>query len=111
VKVKHTFKVTAKCPVDGSTDVYECTATFRQVIPCEQLVLFGALGNVAAYQEEVTQILADKLGAKVRTIGHHVKGEVKTVCVCRPRSPVQTGLPQAPEGERVSLPGLSMAKE
>jgi hypothetical protein len=88
VKTVHTFEVAAVCPVNGEEDRYACRVTlYDEVTPCEGL-LANAQEEIArepaAYQEVLTQRLADRLGAKVRTEGSHLGGRVGTVCTCRP---------------------------
>jgi hypothetical protein len=36
------------------------------------------------YQEHLTQKLADRLLARVKTVGPHADGRVRTTVVCRP---------------------------
>ena len=83
MRVEYTLTMTAKCPVDQSTDVYEVTVTSDRTIPVEQIrAACRVLGDRPAYQEEITTELAKRLGATVKTVGVH--SGVKTVAEANP---------------------------
>lgn len=70
--VKHTFQITARCPVDQGPDVYDATVEARRVIRVEDII--EAVRELTAepdYQENITAALARRLGATVTTVGYH----------------------------------------
>lgn len=86
MKVQHSFELIATCPVDGGKDFYRCTVTLDRLLVCEEMLdlVEQAKEGGHVYQEDLTQKLADALGAEVRTEGTHVGGKVSTVVVCVP---------------------------
>jgi hypothetical protein len=85
MEVEHTLNVIARCPVNGSRDVYETTFCLYRLIKVEEIV-----EKIAKYQEEpmfqetLTEELAKTFKCGVRTKGIH--GAVHTEVFCdRPR--------------------------
>ena len=72
MKVVYRTTFAATCPVDGSDDVYRVRVRSDWMIPVEEIVAaLGELRGKPIYQEELTQRLADELGAEVATRGAH----------------------------------------
>lgn len=89
--VRHTLRVHAVCPVDGSRDEYECSVWFDRVVECEQLVAdTAAFASQAIYQETLTRELANLWQATVLTTGIHAGGRVETQVRAFPRTTITT---------------------
>lgn len=72
--------VVARCPVDGSLDVY--AATFEHDVMIEAEFILGyvrMLETKKDFQENITRWLAQVVGCKVTTVGLH--SNVKTTVV------------------------------
>lgn len=87
MKVVHHCVLHTNCPVNGDKDTYEVTIWVRnRTIKCEDILeAIGEMTLEPTFQEVLTQAIADKLGCRVRTVGTHVQGAVKTTVVCRPK--------------------------
>jgi GTP cyclohydrolase I len=72
--------------VDESRDCYRAWIYLEdRVVPVEKIhALIEELTQKPIFQEELTQALADRLEATVKTRGCHVQGDVKTVVLCSP---------------------------
>lgn len=72
------FQLFARCPVDEEPDAYGVVVVSSRTIMCEDLIAtakaIGASDKHLA-QEEITQMLARRFGAKVTTYGRH--GDVR----------------------------------
>jgi hypothetical protein len=83
--IDHTFLIHAVCPVNGDRDEYRCTVTLDRIIRCEDLVAEAAVyADQSLYQEDLTQALAERWRATVRTVGTHLDGWVSSECVASP---------------------------
>jgi hypothetical protein len=88
MKVRHRLIVRATCPVNGDRDRYLCWVTLDRVVKVEDIwQLVEELTQKPIFQEDLTQALADRLGAPVKTRGTHRRGDVLTVCVCQSKNP------------------------
>jgi hypothetical protein len=87
MKVRHKTTLHATCPVNGAADLYDCWVYVEgRVLTCEEIFEAAAeLTREPVFQEKLTQALADRLGARVKTEGRHVSGSVLTTVVCRSR--------------------------
>jgi hypothetical protein len=82
---KYSLTAYAKCPANGAKDIYRVTFTVNRMIQVEELVAACAeYKDIAIFQEELTEKLAEKFSCSVRTIGHH--GTVQTEVGCGSRS-------------------------
>jgi hypothetical protein len=85
MKVKHELMIKARCPVDGTTDEYECTVETEYLIKVEDILekakRFLTIEN-GIYQEDVCGVLAGELGgdATVTLVGTH--SGVTTTVTC-----------------------------
>jgi len=69
-----------KCPVDEAHDHYHLTIEANHTILVEDILRAIECLPEKAYQEDLTKILARKLGTEsVTTVGYH--SGVKTTCV------------------------------
>jgi hypothetical protein len=86
MRVKHRIVIHAVCPVNQAEDHYDCTVAVRdRVLTCEEVIgCVDELTKEPIFQEHLTQKLADCLRARVKTVGAHADGRVKTTVVCRP---------------------------
>ena len=76
--VTHEIRVCGLCPVNGERDFYDVTITTTKVIKVEAIIeLVGAI-VWPIFQEDMTQMLADVLKCRVRSVGYH--SGVKTTC-------------------------------
>ncbi len=85
MRVTHKFSLVCRCPVNNDVDYYECEVTVTRLVKCEDVLT--AVNNYTGdtvFQEQLTQALADDLGADVVTRGMHVGGKVETTCRCEP---------------------------
>lgn len=76
---KYRLTVTATCPVDETTDVYELTVRTSGMLEVEEIL--SAVKRYTAkpiFQERLTFVLAMTLQSEVTTKGTH--SGVKTVC-------------------------------
>lgn len=76
--ITHETKVFGRCPVDGKVDSYDVTITTRRFIKVEDILATIDEIQSPVFQEAMTQLLADKLGCNVRSVGYHTG--VKTTC-------------------------------
>ena len=76
--VTHEIQVYGRCPVDGKSDFYDVTITTMKVIKVEDIIVAVEAIEWPAFQEEMTQQLADRLGCRVRSVGFH--SGIKTTC-------------------------------
>lgn len=84
MNVTHRLTITANCPVDDQADVYRVTVETDRVLPVETILEgVAALTRQPLFQEELTERLAELLGAVVTTKGTHTG--VRTVVVHDPR--------------------------
>lgn len=80
VRNKYHLSVKAICPVDKSTDVYECVVMKNSIITVEEILnAVEILTKAPIYQEHLTMQMAATLRAKVKTIGFHSNVKVITV--------------------------------
>jgi hypothetical protein len=81
MRAKHHLTVTAICPVnDTLTDVYEVTVEADRILKVEDILAAAKpFSDKKIYQEDLTNELARKLNATVRTVGYHsgVRTEVE----------------------------------
>jgi len=78
VKVIHEWSFRRRCPVDDALDRYDLRVEANDMVKVEDIVAAVEALPKKAFQEELTQILAAKLGCIVTTIGHH--SGIKTTC-------------------------------
>lgn len=72
IEVTHKLHLTAKCPVDDRLDVYQAEVRVRRVLPVEEILAAVAeIAEMRAYQEDITETLANRLDAEVSTFGSH----------------------------------------
>jgi hypothetical protein len=84
---KHTFRIQAKCPVNGDVDTYECEVSVTELIQCEKLLADAAeYAQQTLFQEQLTAELSRRWNATVKTVGTHVGGRVATECIAFPKS-------------------------
>lgn len=77
VRVKHTFSLNGRCPVDGALDYYTITVETNRVLEVHAMVgTARRLLSEPIFQEDFTARFAKEIGAKVTTAGRH--GEVFT---------------------------------
>jgi GTP cyclohydrolase I len=80
VRVRHHLTVTAVCPVDGLPDVYAVTVEAERVVRVEDILRVArTFAKRRLYQEQLTEEMARKLSATVRSVGFHsgVRTEVE----------------------------------
>lgn len=78
----HKTTIVGKCP-HGCPDVYQATFQTNRLIPVETIQ--AEINKATAepiYQETLTQLLADRVGCIVTTIGDH--GGFRTECIAEP---------------------------
>jgi len=81
MKVTHTLTIEAKCPVDDSTDIYECVVRTERLITVEQILAEAkALSETPIFQEALCESLSQKLGCEVALIGMHSGVRTEVVC-------------------------------
>ena len=85
MKFRDQLAISVTCPTCGHTDTYACHIDAPDGVS-EELIeqAVEALAWRTASQLNLTQLLADRLQAKVRTRGFHVGGRVETTVVCLP---------------------------
>lgn len=89
MKVCHRIKIKSICPVNGDADHYTAYCYTSGLLYCEKIVAArDDLTTKPVTQEVLTQALADRLGCKVRTVGTHCQGQVKSVVICFPAKAV-----------------------
>jgi len=81
MKVEHTLRVIARCPVDGLPDVYTVTIRTERVLPVETIMAVAAqLVEERLFQEDVTQRFHRALACEVESIGYHSGVRTRVVC-------------------------------
>lgn len=81
MKVEHTLTVVARCPVDDSVDVYQCTIRTNRLVMVEKITeAVSKLTTAPITQEELTDELCTALGCEVETTGTHGRTESKVTC-------------------------------
>lgn len=81
MRVTHTLQITAVCPVDDKSDVYECVVTARRVIPVEDILKAAdEVKGMKVYQEDLCQELHRRLACEVRLTGYHSGVRTEVVC-------------------------------
>lgn len=78
MKVIHELTIHGRCPVDDAIDTYEVTVEAARVVKIEDILAAVEALPQPAFQEDITQKLAAKLGCRVTTVGFH--SGVKTTC-------------------------------
>jgi hypothetical protein len=78
MKVTHELTIHGRCPVDDAIDTYEVAVEAARMVKVEDILGAVAALPQPAFQEDITQTLAAKLGCRVTTIGYH--SGVKTTC-------------------------------
>lgn len=86
MKVRHHIEIRSVCPVNGDADRYDCWVyVVNRVLTCEAVAeAVEDLTCKPVFQESLTQALANRLKAKVKTAGRHTAGNVLTTVVCEP---------------------------
>lgn len=75
--------VHARCPNDSAWDYYAVVVRSTQIIMVEDIrAALNRVAGLQTYQEQLTQTLADMLGAEVTTTGLH--GTTRTVVTAGP---------------------------
>jgi hypothetical protein len=78
MNIEYRLGITARCPLDENlTDIYHLTVRSNETILVESIL--GAVEHFTrkpVYQEELTELLAQALGADVEIIGTHKTVEV-----------------------------------
>jgi len=83
MKVTHTLKITARCPVDDTRDVYECVVTTSRCIEVERILeIAKTVDDMKTYQENVTQFIRHQLGTGVSVTTRGVHSGVETEVTC-----------------------------
>lgn len=80
---KYEICVRARCPVDPKViDVYDFTIESASIIVVEKIIRFfnEHAGDKIVFQEALTQLCSELLGAKVTSVGRH--SNVMVTCVC-----------------------------
>lgn len=81
MRVEHTLTVIARCPVNDAVDVYEVVFRLARMVKVEHLLeAVDKYRDTKAYQEHITQQLADEFQCEVETRGWH--SSVRTMVVC-----------------------------
>lgn len=85
--VKHQIEIHSTCPVNGDTDLYQGFVYVRdRVLTCEEVAgVVADLTRGPVFQEQLTQDMADRLQARVKTVGRHTAGNIRTTVLCNPR--------------------------
>lgn len=79
MNIIYELTIHAKCPVDGSDDIYQMTVTTSEIIPVELILdIVKECSALPIFQESLTESLAAKLQTTVKTVGYHTG--VKTTC-------------------------------
>jgi NADPH-dependent 7-cyano-7-deazaguanine reductase QueF len=66
------LKVRAKCPVDGSEDIYDFTLRSTKMYTVESLLaLMEPFAEMKVFQEDLTKMIADDLGCEAISVGVH----------------------------------------
>ena len=72
ILTRYEFELKATCPVDGSEDTYAVTVEAHRIIPVERILEVARRATADhAYQETITEHLAEVLCATVTTVGDH----------------------------------------
>ena len=87
MRVRHHIEVRSTCPVNGDADLYQCFVYVRdRVLKCEDVAdAVADLTREPIFQESLTQALANRLQAKVKTAGRHTAGNILTTVICEPK--------------------------
>lgn len=81
MKVKYSLYISPTCPVDKKNDRYLCEIYSDRATPVEKILEVVEDANcLEAYQEQITDFIARRLGCEVKTLGYH--SGIKTECVC-----------------------------
>jgi hypothetical protein len=86
MKTRHHIVIRASCPVDNTEDRYDTFVYVNgRVLKCEEIAAAAEeLTREPVFQEQLTQLLANKFCCKVKTRDRHRAGGIETVCVCEP---------------------------
>ena len=82
MKIKYSFQLFARCPVDQEPDVYDVVIESTRTIMCEEIAAAAnSIGksNDHLSQEQITCNLARQFAARVTTTGHHGNVAVEVV--------------------------------
>jgi hypothetical protein len=74
----HELKIARRCPVDDTQDLYEVSVETVRLLKVEDILAAIQALPEKAFQEEITTLLAARLGCCVVTTGYH--SGVKTIC-------------------------------
>ena len=81
MKVTHRLTVTARCPVDGLSDVYECVVRCDRVVPVEKILEAARSASARAiFQEDLGLAIPRSLGVSVTLPGRHSGVETEVTC-------------------------------
>ncbi len=70
---EHRFKLIARCPVDDAVDHYDVTVRAARMVRADDTVAAAdKIGAEAAYQEQITEMLAARFDVEVTTVGTHI---------------------------------------
>lgn len=79
--VEHTLTVTAKCPINGSHDVYNVTFRLNRLVNVEELLKVAeGYTRQSVYQEDLTQQLSNLFQCEVESHGSHSNVMTRVVC-------------------------------
>jgi len=79
MRVIHEVEFSRKCPVNDAWDHYEARFETKSLLKVEDILAAIDALPEKAFQEEITQKLAAKLGCRVTTIGMH--SGIRTTCI------------------------------
>lgn len=79
MRVIHEATFVRRCPVDDAQDRYELRVETTHLVKIEDILAAIEALPEQAFQEEITQNLAAKLGCRVTTIGIH--SGIRTTCI------------------------------
>lgn len=76
--VTHELTFARRCPVNDAQDLYELRVETSRTVAVEDILASVAALPEKAFQEEITVMLAARLGCRITTTGYH--SGVKTTC-------------------------------
>lgn len=80
MNVEHSLTIRCRCPIDHETDAYRVTVRTDRVVKVEDILAAVAdLTKQEAFQENLTERLARRLGCEVETIGTHSGVQTRVV--------------------------------
>lgn len=78
MRVTHETTLARRCPVNDALDLYQLRVETNRTLKVEDILAAIEALPEKAFQEELTETLAAKLGCVVTTTGYH--SGIKTTC-------------------------------